>query len=172
MYGWALMQAEKYARERHVQNCARKCFVKVSGDLFRTDTFLEWIKELSIKNRVVISIGGGTQINVAFAEKDIAFEKHPTLGRNTTSEGYQLAGRVLEKNKSWLIWQLKLRSVIADVVFPAINLAGEVCHVDGDIMVYSAYWGFDELYVVTTPDRVEAKQKLFEDMPKVTVITM
>lgn len=163
---------EKRARESHIKNCTNKCFVKVTGDLFLSDGLLSWVTALARENRVVVSIGGGTQINRHFAESGIAFEKHSRLGRATTPEGYQLALSVLRENQSQLQWQLKKRDVIADVVLPVINLAGEECHVDGDLMISNAYWGFDALYVVTTPDRKEAKQKIFEDMPKVTVITM
>lgn len=178
-YGMALLhadrlnrEADKRAKDAHIKNAAHKCFVKVTGDLFLSDAFLTWVTDLASVNRVVISIGGGTQINQHFAQNGITFEKHPRLGRAASPEGYQLALRVLEENRSQLQWQLKERKAIVDVVLPVINLAGESCHVDGDVMVYNAYWGFDMLYVVTTPDRVETKRALFHDLPKVTVISM
>ena len=172
MYGLALVQADRLAHEHHVRSSAHRCFVKVSGDVFRSEEFLDWVTKLAGEKRVVFSIGGGSQINDAFKEKGVAFEKHPKLGRDTTNEGYLVAQKVLEKNKSWLVWQLKRRNAIVDVVFPIINLAGLACHVDGDIMVYNAYWGFESLYVITEPERVEVKKQFFADMPKVTVLSL
>lgn len=177
-YGIALGQAillerraEQQDREAHYKNCSQKCFVKASGDVFLNEAFLTWVVHLARDNWVVISIGGGTQINDALAALGIASDKHPQLGRETTAEGYAIALKVLEKNKSDLEWQLRQRNAIAEVVIPVITMAGHTCHVDGDLMVLNAYWGFDELYVVTTRDRVEAKEKLFADLTKVMVIS-
>ena len=115
---------------------------------------------------------GGTQINRTLDQNGIGFTKHPRLGRDTSQDGYRLAAKVLWENRHALEKALKARNVFSEVLLPIITLHGVKCHLDGDLMVLNAYWGFDELYVVTTSDRIAAKQELFVDLPKVMVITV
>lgn len=177
--GIAFLYADQHAhradmrrREKHKRAHPHKCFVKVSGDLLLSERFIEWLTQLARANTVVVSIGGGTQINAALDEALIVHAKDPKLGRDTSKEGYTIAQRVLESNRSQLLKRLESEGVLIDTVLPIFNLAGNFCHVDGDLMVYAAYWGFDALYAITTLERVGAKQKLFAELPKIHIIGM
>lgn len=62
------------------------------------------------------------------------------------------------------------QGIHATVVIPVWDCGSVLCHINGDLFVRAAYLGFNELYVVTTPERLEAKQKEFADLPKVRVV--
>jgi len=144
-------------------------FVKVSGDLCRRDDVLEWIKELSQNQFLVVCVGGGTQINTAFAANGLPVEFGP-LGRETEDfHQRQLARDILEENQRDVQDLLAAKGVFADVIIPFLDIATVLCPVNGDVMITTAYLGFHVLHVVTTKDREGEKQQQFAHLPKVQV---
>lgn len=92
------------------------------------------------------------------------------MGRETdTFEERQLQRNVLEMNQATLQDWLAGERVFAAVEIPVVMIGTVLCPVNGDQMIRAAYLGFDELYVVTTVERAEEKQKTFADLPKVKV---
>lgn len=148
-----------------------RCFIKISGDLCRKPEVLDWIKSVSEGKFTVICVGGGTQINEAFKANGMEIGEHGPLGRETKSfEERQLARDVLEVNQREVQDLLESRGIYASVVIPVLDIATVLCHVNGDIMVMTAYLGFHKLYVATTLERLETKRAQFAHLPKVEVV--
>lgn len=148
----------------------RTAFVKVSGDMLENREVLEWLRSLAESRYLVICTGGGTQINDAFAKAGFPVRTHGPLGREHASfDERQLARNVLEQNQARLQDMLAVERIPAVVVVPVLDIGGVLCHVNGDTYLLAAYLGYDELYVVTTSDRVKQKEQAFAPYPKITV---
>ena len=148
----------------------KNCLVKVSGDMFNND-MLQWIKTLSQKYFVVVCVGGGTQINEAFAKANLPVGNFGPLGREANSfEERQLARDILEKNQAEIQDRLDEIGARVSVVLPVLDIGSVLCHVNGDQFVITAYHGFDVLYVVTTYQRANKKKEFFAPYPKVKVV--
>lgn len=142
-------------------------FVKVSGDEFQSKAFFKWLEQFKGSKAVVICVGGGTQINEAFAREGLPDDTpHGPMGRETKNyREYHLARKVLERNQQMLkqyLIQHKLHSF--RVIIPMLTLGNELVHVNADQMVRNAYIGFERTFVITTPDRVENKKSEFRDI--------
>lgn len=151
----------------------RKIFVKVSGDLFNRQEVIDWLGTLTARkeNFVVICVGGGTQINQAFANAGFEVGAHGPLGRETKSfDERQLARDTLEVNQREVQDRLATNGIAAVVEIPVIYIGTVLCHVNGDIHTLAAYHGFEELYILTTQDRVVKKQQDFALYPKIKVV--
>jgi hypothetical protein len=149
----------------------KNIFVKVSGDLFFQPDFLKWLAEITENNKVVVCIGGGGQINDAFAKKGWPIKKHGPLGREAENyEQKKVAKNVLKNNQRIFKRLIEKAGINAKVIIPVLHLNGVMCHVNGDVFIKTFYLGFDELYVVTTEERVEAKKKDFDNLPKIQVV--
>jgi len=149
----------------------KTCFVKLSGDTFLLEEVLDWIVGLSLQHLMVICVGGGSQINQAFAEQGLELGEHGLLGRET--HGFhesQLARDVLERNRLAVQDRLAAKSITANLVIPVLDIGGILCHVNGDQYTLAAYHGFDVLYVVTTADRVAVKEEFFAPYKKIQVV--
>jgi len=147
-------------------------FVKVSGDLLNSPAFLKKLEEIG-RNvlKLVICVGGGTQINEALTQAGFKVGKHGPLGRELkTTEERQIAKDVLNRNCAELRDYVNATALGADVIIPVLGLGGVICHVNGDLFVKAVYNGFDRLYVFTMKDRVVAKAKEFNHLPKVRII--
>lgn len=148
----------------------KKCFIKISGDMLENYKILNWIKELNKKYFVVVCVGGGTQINEAFAEAGFPVREFGSLGRETFSlQEKQLARDILEKNKAKLQNYLAVMGVYVAVVIPVIEIGTVLCHVNGDEFILTAYHGFDILYLVSTEDRLKEKTRQFAPYKKIKV---
>jgi len=150
----------------------KNIFIKVSGDQYLNPAFIKWLKQLSKKSHLTILVGGGTQINEEFARRGFPVKKHGPLGRETeTLEQRQIARDVLEKNQAILQDRLAQKGISAEIIIPIVYIGTVLCPVNGDQMVRTAYLGFDELYVITTPERAKNKKEVFTDLPKVKIKT-
>lgn len=149
----------------------RTVFIKVSGDEYVNPAFLRWLKELSTGAWVVVCVGGGAQINEAFRQHGLPLNPHGPLGLETgVFHERQLQRDVLECNQDALREYLAMLGIPATVEIPVIMIGTVLCPVNGDQMVRTAYLGFDELYVVTTPEREAEKRERFSDLSKVRVL--
>lgn len=150
----------------------KTAFVKVSGDMCRSPRFIAALHKLTMHRFVVVCVGGGTQINEAFKKNGIKLGKHGPLGRETKSfKERQLARDVLEENQAKLQDALAEQGIIATITIPVIDIGSVLCHVNGDQMVRTVYLGFDDVFIVTTPERHGAKAEEFKDLPKVKVLS-
>ena len=151
----------------------KNLFVKVSGDLSRSVSFIEYLRTVTRDYFTVVCVGGGTQINEALSKAGIVPGSHGPMGRELPSfELRQVARDVLEKNQSELQDTLASLGISAMVIIPVLDLGSVLCHVNGDEMVKTAYIGFDQLVVITTEDRVERKARDFVDLDKVKVVSL
>jgi len=145
-------------------------FVKVSGDLVSRKDTIEWIKKISKNYFVVVCIGGGTHISEEFKKRGHKI-KFGSLGREIeTFQERQLARDILEKNQTKIQDLLAKNKISATVIIPVIDIGSVLCHINGDVFVRAAYLGFDNLFVLTYTDRVEAKEKEFKNLPKIKVV--
>jgi hypothetical protein len=148
----------------------KNAFVKVSGDALELPKVLKWLRRLSRQYHVCLCVGGGTQINDALVEAGYTLREHGPLGRELeTFAERQLARNVLEQNKATLEDRLAREEILAQVVVPVLEIGGVLCHVNGDTYLLTAYIGFDQLFVVTTKDRMQSKAEAFKHYPKVRV---
>lgn len=149
----------------------KNIFVKVSGDLYKNEGFLEFLSKKSQDGYVVVCVGGGTQINNALEKNGFNLSVHGPLGRELRSmEERQLAKNILENNQSELQDLLLVKNIGVHVVIPVFDIGSVTCHVNGDNMLRWVYLGFDELYAITLKDRVEKKKEQFKELPKVQVV--
>ncbi len=149
----------------------KSAFIKISGDLCNSENFLAQLEKLSREFFIVICVGGGTQINTALKNAGIEPGTHGPLGRELkTFELRQLARDTLERNQVDLQELLASRKISATVIIPVLEIGSVLCHVNGDTFLQTAYLGFDQLFVVTTLDRVEQKKKQFAHLEKIEVI--
>lgn len=148
----------------------KTALLKISGDLIDSKEVLQWIKEISKEFFTVVCVGGGTQINEAFKKNGIVTGVHGPLGRETnTFHERQLARDILETNQCMLQDALTVNDISASVVIPTLDIGTVLCHVNGDVFVLAAYHGYDELYIVTTKERVDTKELAFVKYPKITI---
>ena len=148
----------------------KNCLVKISGDVL-SDKIFNWIKSLTSEYFVVLCVGGGTQINEAFAKAELPIGKFGPLGRETNSfQERQLARNVLEQNQVEVQDGLAAIGVQASVVIPVLDIGTVLCHVNGDQFVLADYHGFDIIYVVTTLGRTEEKEQLFAPYQKIRIV--
>ena len=151
----------------------KAALIKVSGDLFTSEAFLNEVLKLIGEYFVVICVGGGTQINEALAKAGLDIGEHGPLGRETkTIKESLVAHVVLLENQAQLEAMLAERRMTARVVIPVLEIGTVRCHVNGNQFIKVAYVGFDILVVVTTADRVEKKRQEFADLPKIRVIAI
>lgn len=149
----------------------KNLFVKVSGDLCFSPSFIDYLRITTRDYFTVICVGGGTQINETLAERGIEPGPHGPMGRELNSfELRQVARDVLEENQSRLQETLATLGISAVVIIPVLDLGSVLCHVNGDEMVRAAYIGFDHLVVITTEDRALKKAGEFSRLSKVEVI--
>jgi acetylglutamate kinase len=150
----------------------KSVFVKVSGNMCKSEKFIAALEKLSRDFFVVICVGGGTQINRALAKVGVPKIPHGPLGRELPNfKLRQLARDVLEQNQADLQDVLAKNKIQATVIIPVLDIGSVLCHVNGDKFLETAYLGFDQLYVVTTPSRVSKKEKQFAHLPKIKVLS-
>lgn len=149
----------------------KNILVKASGDVIENNYFKKFVINLAKKSFVVVVVGGGTEINKKLSEAgyEIIFDdKH---GRITKSwEERKIVRDVLENNAKILQDSFVGKGIF--VIPSVIDIAGVTCHINGDNYIKLAYLGFDELYVFTLKDRVEKKEQIFKNYPKVKIISI
>ncbi|HDL02379.1 MAG TPA: hypothetical protein ENH20_00930 [Candidatus Pacearchaeota archaeon] len=146
----------------------KNVLIKISGDVSSNLEVLDFIKRKSEDNYTVVVCGAGTKIGEVLKAKgyEINFDKH---GRMTESfEERKIIRDILEEEQMRL--QDELVGVGVNVVVPIIQIAGVLCHINGDAYVKAGYLGFDEIYVFTLRDRVEKKKKYFSGFEKVEIL--
>jgi acetylglutamate kinase len=156
---------------KNENNMSQNIFVKISGDLIDTEKVFRWISKCSKRGKIVICVGGGTQINNALAEAGIPFRKHGPLGREHQSEAEKtIAEKILAKNVKKMKSLCKKHSINCKIIAPIIEIGGTQCHINGDQIILAAYLGYDQLFVLTTAHRVKKKQNDFRQYPKIKVV--
>ena len=152
-----------------------KLFVKISGDVLNSPELvlglMEWLKTFK-KKEITICCGGGNQINKDFQKHEIEVERHCKLGRrHECAKGEAVAMKSLSNNARRLRRLLGISGLpTIKVIIPIVSIGNVRCHVNGDQMARFAYLGYDELFVVTTRERIKIKRSEFLDLPKITVI--
>ena len=151
----------------------KNCLLKISGDYTEPpENLIRFIGGLTKDLFVVVCLGGGAQINKAFKAKGFGINFGPQ-GRETNSlEERQLARDILEVNQAKFQDALQEHGVHAAVVIPVIEVGTILCHVNGDQYVLASYLGFDTIFIVTAPERVEAKKEQFQKYKKIQVISL
>jgi acetylglutamate kinase len=147
----------------------KTAFVKISGDLIGKESVLQWLKSIAKTFFTVICVGGGTQINEAFKERGFPINFGPQGRITETFEERQLARDVLEKNQVYVQDLLAENGIIATVIIPVLDIASVLNHINGDDFVLLAT-GFDEVYILTLENRVNAKEEQFKNYPKIKVV--
>lgn len=144
----------------------KNAFVKVSGNLLGKREVIEWLRKVSKNYFIVICIGGGEQINEAFRKKDFSIKFGP-LGRITKSlEEKQFARDILERNQTLVQDLIDGEGISAQVVIPIRDIASVLCHENGDLMILSAYNGFDKCFILTLKERVVKKKLWLKQLAK------
>ena len=144
--------------------------IKVSGDLVRSKQVLRFIKEKGMISYVVALCGGGTAITQALDAEGIKFNFGPS-GRITDFRGRQIARDILEKRQTEIQDIFVQEKINATVEIPVISIGGVLCHINGDDYLKNVgYNTFDELYCITTKERIKKKQEIFSKYSKIKII--
>ena len=135
----------------------KNMLIKVSGDVLYLPEFQARVREYACVFSVVVLVGGGTQIEEAFKAAGYERDMGP-LGRKTKSlPERQIARDVLEVNQAGVQDMFDDSGISVRVEIPVLDIGGVLCHVNGDVMVFTAYNGYDRIIIMTTRERVEAK---------------
>lgn len=147
----------------------KNILVKASGDIKNKKSFKNFVIDLAKTSFVVVIVGGGTEISERLTKTGYDIRFDDIHGRITeTWEERKIAREVLEKNAKNLQDAFVGKGVI---VLPSIiDIAGVTCPINGDNYIKAAYLGFDQFYVFTLADRVDAKKNIFENYPKVNIV--
>jgi len=133
--------------------------VKISGDGLKSKIVKEYLRESVKKYSITVITGGGSDINKIFKEKGYEIEFCP-LGRITKSlEERQEAKKILEKNQAMLQDEYDSEGICVRVEIPFREIGTVSCPENGDVMVLSAYLGFDKIVIFTKQENVEAKRQ-------------
>ncbi|MHB8860210.1 MAG: hypothetical protein ACYC48_00540 [Minisyncoccota bacterium] len=148
-----------------------KIFVKISGDLIENELVLGWLSERPQEGRLVVCVGGGVQINRALVEAGIPLRKHGPLGREHRSDEERIiAEKILTENVEKMRVLCDERKIDCEAIPPIIEIGGISCHINGDQIILAAYLGYDQLFILTTADRVEKKENEFKQYPKIKIV--
>ena len=82
-------------------------------------------------------------------------------------EERQLARDILEKNQALVQDLLDEKGINARVVIPSRTIATVLCPENGDVMVLSAYIGFDKILIFTKKNMVKAKRRWLKKVANV-----
>lgn len=148
---------------------SKNVLIKASGDVTWSSEFLNFTRRKAKDNYVVVICGGGTKVSkeLKAAGYEVRFDENHGRITETLTER-RIARDVLECEAQKLEDRFVGKGV---VVLPPILYAGSVlCHINADNLVKAYYLGFDEIYVFTRQDRLDAKQESFRSYPKVQVI--
>ncbi len=169
---WMMCTMSSYLKKKEIGTMAKpNAFVKISGDLLERPAVLEWLHELSKAYSVAICVGGGKQINEAFIENGFP-KRYSLLGRITASLAErQLARDVLERNEALVQDLLDDHGISARAIIPVMDIGGVLCHINGDVLVLTAYLGYDKLFILTEKNRVESKKAWLDKLAKVLAIS-
>ena len=149
----------------HIKNI----LIKVSGDLGETQKFYDFTVDKAKDSFVVVISGAGGQINAALEKAGYQIRFDELHGRITeTWEERKIARDILEVEEKKL--QDKFVGKGVAVMAPILNARSVLCHINGDNLVKALYLGFEEIYVFTLKDRLEAKKEIFKEWPKVEII--
>ncbi|KKQ50491.1 MAG: hypothetical protein US70_C0036G0004 [Parcubacteria group bacterium GW2011_GWD2_38_11] len=146
----------------------KTAFVKVSGDLIKNENVINWLKTITQEFFTVICVGGGTQISKAFNERGFPIDFGPQGRITETFEQRKLARDILEENQMHVQDLLAENRIIATVIIPVLEIASVLNHINGDDFALLAT-GFDEVYILTLENRVDAKLEQFKNYPKIKV---
>ncbi|MBU3925605.1 hypothetical protein KJ763_00335 [Patescibacteria group bacterium] len=147
----------------------KNILVKGSGDVTDSLQFFNFVVEKARDNYVVVICGGGTKISAALEKAGYVVE-YDELGRRVTKtwEERMIMRDVLEHEEKRLQDKFVGKGVI--VVPPILYAGSALCPINGDDLVKAYYLGFDEIYVFTKEERVEKKQAVFQEWPKVEIV--
>ena len=151
------------------------CLIKLSGDAVGiSDELKNFIREKMKTHFVVVLVGGGRQINDEFRRRgwnELADRPHGVLGRELdTLEQKQVARDVLERNQARVQDLLAQEGIMVTVEIPVFYPGTVLTHLNGDLFVQACYLSFQELFIITTPERVQQKRNQFQHLPKIRVV--
>lgn len=149
----------------------KNILIKGSGDVIDSQVFFDFVTKTAVENYTVVICGCGTEINTALKKTGytVKFDK---LGRRITNTWKErmVVRYILECKEKRLQDKFVGKGVI---IVPPILYAGSVlCPINGDDLVKAYELGFDKVYVFTKEERYKKKKIIFQDFPKITVLTV
>lgn len=147
----------------------KNILIKGSGDVVESRKFFDFVVAKASESYVVVICGGGTKISRSLKKAGFAI-RFDAAGRRITEtwEERMIMRDVLEHKEKQLQDLFVGKGVV--VVSPILFAGSVLCPINGDDLVKAYELGFDEIHVITTPERVEKKKAVFCDFPKVAVI--
>lgn len=153
-----------------------KILIKASGDLTSSKQFLDFVKEKAgngfESKYVVVICGGGTKISAALKKAGYPI-KFDSLNRRIVHslEEQKIMEGVLQEEQLKLSHRFLQADILnLNVVMPILYAGLTLCPINGDDLVKAYSLGFDEIYVLTKPERVEKKQAAFKDYPNIEIV--
>jgi len=142
-------------------------YVIVSGNLIENEEVLLWTKDLTMKFHVSVCVGGGEQINQAFAARGWPKEFGPMGRICRTLEQRQVCEIELKNNRDRIQDLFAQRGIVAEVKIP-FGYDGDVLSpINNDHMVSRVYNGHDKIYRLTLKKRVAEKREFFDKLTEV-----
>jgi len=140
--------------------------VKISGNLLENPKVLRRLKRELRTYSLIVLVGGGQSINEIFEEGGWEIKFCPLGWVFETLEQRQAARDELERNQALMQDLLDEKGIEARVEIPVRYVGNVLCHENGDVMILSAYNGFDKFFIFTLKSRVKAKQEWLKQIAK------
>jgi hypothetical protein len=162
-----------------------RVILKASGDVTGTEGFLNDAMEKMDDNYGMIICGAGKQINETLKKAGLEPKFDHRGNRITdTARKWRIARNVLEREAEKLRNRLAQRGIFVVppslhvgfagrgvIVIPSfVNDGSVIIPKNGDDLLKTLEKYFDEKYVYTTEDRIQAKRIIFKDHPAIKVI--
>ena len=147
----------------------KNILIKGSGDVTSSKGFFDLVVEKAHDNYVVVICSGGTKISAALekAGHTVAYDMQNRRITKTLEERTIMRDILEEEEK-------RLQDVFVGtgvvVVSPILYAGSVVCPINGDDLVKAYDLGFDEIYVLTKPERVKKKRNVFKEFANVEVV--
>jgi acetylglutamate kinase len=152
-----------------------KILIKTSGDLTDSQQFFDFVKKkagTTFEKHLAVICGGGTKISAALKKSGYTIEFDSMNRRVLHSLEEQVIMRdVLQLEQIKLSIKFVQAGIInLNVVLPVLYAGLVMCPINGDDLVKAYSLGFDEIYVVTKPERVDKKKDIFKNYSNVEIV--
>lgn len=146
----------------------KNLLVKISGDGLKSKKVLKYLRYFSERyERSAAIVGGGTSINEEFRKMGFEVNFCP-LGRTTSSnKEIMLAEDILKENRIYFQNLLDEEGINIKVVSPGRDINFVHCPENGDVMILSAYLGFDKIIIFTEKKNLRKKRLWVKEVSKV-----
>jgi hypothetical protein len=153
----------------------KKILIKGSGDITDSKQFFDFVIEkagTTFGKYLVVICGGGTKISAALkkAGYTIEFDSMNRRVLHSLEERAIMESVLIHEQTELLNKFVKAGIVNVSVIPPLLHAGSVMCPINGDDLVKACSLGFDEIYILTKPERVMSKHYVFSGYPNIKIV--